>query len=211
MVHRSFLNENPNLGLGSNERLEYLGDSVVGLVVSDYLYNHFPDATEGGLTAMRASVVRAQTLGRVARELGLGDVLLLSRGEVEAGGRTRRRLLAQAYEAVVGALYVDQGSQVARDFVLHSLAPELERLESEPSYTDAKSALQVLTQADVGIRPTYVVVSETGPGHRPYFVVEARLENRILGVGEGNKKQDAEQAAARVALQNWPSTPKPSM
>jgi ribonuclease-3 len=191
--------------LGSNERLEYLGDAVIGLVVSEHLYQKFPDAPEGILTAMRAALVKAQTLGRVARTLGLGDLLYLSRGEAEAGGRTRRRLLAQAFEALVGAIYLDQGLPVTRAFALRLLEPEVERFEREQPLTDAKSYLQQLTQATTGARPVYHVVATSGPGHRPHFVVEVRLDERILGTGEGDKKQEAEQAAARHALQNWPS------
>lgn len=205
LVHRSYLNENPDFHVGSNERLEYLGDAVIGLIVSDYLYAKFPDAPEGVLTALRAALVRAQTLGRVARGLGLGDLLYLSRGEVEAGGRVRRRLLAQAFEALIGAVYLDQGMDVTRDLTLRLLQPEIERLEREQPLTDAKSYLQQLTQASTGTRPIYRVVSTTGPGHRPHFVVEVCLEDKILGTGEGDKKQEAEQAAARQALQNWPA------
>ena len=209
LVHRSYLNENPDFHLRSNERLEYLGDAVVGLVISQYLYDTFPGAPEGELTAMRAAVVRAQTLGRVARGLGLGDLLYLSRGEVEAGGRTRRRLLAQALEAVVGAVYLDQGLLTTRDFLLRFMKPEVEQLERDHPIADAKSYLQQLTQAAVGIRPVYDVISTTGPGHRPHFVVQVRLDDRVLGTGEGDQKQEAEQAAARQALQSWPPAPQP--
>lgn len=175
------------------------------MIVSDHLYQTFPDASEGVLTAMRAAVVKAQTLGRIARDLGIGELLYLSRGEVDAGGRTRRRLLAQAFEAIVGAIYRDQGMATAREFVLRLLTPEIERLQREQPLTDAKSYLQQLSQATVGIRPVYDVVSATGPGHRPHFVVNVRLESQVLGTGEGEKKQEAEQAAARQALRNWPS------
>lgn len=205
LVHRSYLNENPDFHLGSNERLEYLGDAVLGLVISHHLYEKFPDAPEGVLTAMRAAIVKAQTLGRVARAMGLGDLLYLSHGEIEAGARTRRRLLAQALEAVIGALYLDQGFEAARAFVLRALEPEIDHLEREQPPTDAKSYLQQLTQAAFGLRPVYEVVSTTGPGHRPHFVVNVRLGERVLGTGEGDKKQDAEQAAARQALEIWPS------
>src|SRR5579875_32064 len=213
LVHRSFLNEHPDFHLGSNERLEYLGDAVVGLIISHHLYESCPQAPEGVLTAMRAAIVRAQTLGRVARSLGIGDLLYLSHGEIEAGGRVRRRLLAQAYEAIVGAIYLDQGLEATRAFVLRTLAPEIERLEQEQPPTDAKSYLQQLTQGQLGIRPTYHLLSTSGPGHRPHFVVEVRVGDQVLGVGEGPRKQEAEQAAAREALARWPSVfggPPPS-
>jgi len=176
--------------------------------MSQYLYHRFPDAPEGELTAMRAALVRAQTLGRVARGIGLGDLLYLSRGEVEAGGRVRRRLLAQALEAVVGALYLDQGLSITRDFLVRFMKPEVDHLERDQPITDTKSYLQQLTQAAEGLRPTYDVVSATGPGHRPHFVVEVRLGDRVLGTGEGEQKQEAEQAAARQALQSWPIPPQ---
>jgi len=175
--------------------------------VSQFLYDKFPDASEGVLTTMRAVLVRAQTLGRIARGLGLGDLLYLSRGEIEAGGRTRRRLLAQAFEAVIGAIYLDQGLSVTRDLVLRLLAPDIERLERERQITDPKSYLQQLTQAALGARPVYEIVSTTGPGHAPHFVVRVLLDDRVLGTGEGDKKQEAEQIAARQALQNWQPPP----
>ncbi|HLH72996.1 MAG TPA: ribonuclease III [Chloroflexota bacterium] len=205
LVHRSYLNENPNFPLKSNERLEYLGDAVIGMIVSEYLYVTLPDASEGSLTTLRAALVRAQTLGRVARSLSLGQFLLMSRGEIEAGGRTRRKLLAQTFEAVVGAIYLDQGYTITRDFTIRQLKPDIDRIEQELPYTDAKSTLQVLTQRVAGIRPTYQVIRETGPGHQPHFVVEVRLGEQVLGTGSGNNKRDAEQAAARAALENWPS------
>lgn len=153
---------------------------------------------------MRAALVRAQTLGRVARGIGLGDLLFLSRGEIEAGGRVRRRLLAQAFEAVVGAVFLDQGLAATRDFLLRFLKPEVDQLERDHPITDAKSYLQELTQAAEGLRPSYVVTSATGPGHRPHFVVQVRLGDRVLGTGEGSQKQEAEQTAARQALKSWP-------
>ncbi len=185
-----------------------MGDAVVGLVISRYLYDRFPETPEGELTSMRAALVRAQTLGRIARDLGLGDLLYLSRGEEEAGGRVRRRLLAQTLEAVVGALYLDQGPSVAGDFLLRYMKPEVDRLERDHPITDAKTYLQELTQAEQGLRPVYDVLSTTGPGHRPHFVVAVKLGDRVLGTGEGSQKQEAEQAAARQALKNWPVAPR---
>ena len=175
--------------------------------MSQYLYDRLPDAPEGELTALRAALVRAHTLGRVARGIGLGDLLYLSRGEVEAGGRVRRRLLAQAFEAVIGALYLDQGLSTTRDFLIRFMKPEVDHLERDQPITDAKSYLQQLTQAAEGLRPVYAVISATGPGHRPHFIVQVRLGDRVLGTGEGDQKQEAEQAAARQALTNWPIVP----
>jgi ribonuclease-3 len=207
VVHRSYLHENPDFGFRSNERLEYLGDAVIELIVSDYLYHNYPEATEGELTAMRAALVRAPTLARIARGLGLGELLYLSRGEIEAGARTRNRQLAQALEAVVGAVYLDQGSEVARELTLRLLAPEIAKLAQEQFVTDAKSRLQELAQATTGAAPVYVVIAATGPGHRPHFVVEARLGDQVLGTGEGHRKRDAEQLAARDALARYSAAP----
>jgi ribonuclease-3 len=204
LVHRSYLNEVQKFSLGSNERLEYLGDAVVEWVVTEHLFHRLPKASEGDLTAMRAALVRAQTLGRLARQLGLGDLLYLSRGEIETRARTRPRLLGQAFEALVGAIYLDQGAEAARRFILEKLAPELDRLERDQSYVDAKSRLQEIAQAEFNITPTYQLISATGSGHEPYFVVEARLGSQVIGKGEGTNKREAEQIAARLALKNWP-------
>lgn len=203
LVHRSYLNEHARFPFGSNERLEYLGDAVVGLIVSDYLYRNYPDAPEGVLTAMRATLVRAQTLGKVALAIRLGDLLYVSKGEAAAGGRAAQRLLGQAYEALVGAIYLDQGYKVAQSFVLEGLAPDLAKVQSEYQYIDPKSRLQELTQARLGVTPTYELVETTGPGHRPHFVFEARVGEKVIGTGEGDTKQDAEEAAARVALDRF--------
>lgn len=182
---------------------------MVGLVIGDHLFHRYPEASEGDLTAMRASLVRLQTLARAARASGLGDLLFLSKGEEEAAGRQHRRPLGQAFEAVVGAIYLDQGLPVARDFILRLLRTELDRLTGGRFVRDAKSVLQETTQADVGVTPAYRVVSATGPGHQPHFVVEVVLGEQILATGEGDKKQEAEQAAARIALESWqPPVPK---
>lgn len=204
LVHRSFLNEVTSFPLGSNERLEYLGDAVLELLVSDYLYQRFPSATEGELTALRAAMVRAATLGRFAREVHLGELLYLSRGEVEAGARHRTRLLSQAFEAVIGALYLDQGLPVARDFVYRFIGPEADRLEARRDLLDAKSRLLEVVQSDIGITPEYRLLSMTGPGHRPFFSVEVRAGDRVIGTGKAHNKREAEQIAAAEALANWP-------
>jgi ribonuclease-3 len=205
-VHRSYLNENPDFPLGSNERLEYLGDAVVGLIVSSYLYRQYSSATEGDLTAMRAELVRFQTLGRLAEKLGLGDLLYLSKGEVDAGARTRPRILGQTFEAVVGAIHLDRGLAEADTFVTRQLAADFGGLARRESFRDAKSRLQESAQAATGAAPSYHVESAEGPGHRPRFVVSVRVANRVLATGEGDSKQDAEQQAAALALANWPAT-----
>lgn len=205
LVHRSYLNENPGFPLGSNERLEYLGDAVVELVVSNRLYQLYPSAPEGDLTAMRAQLVRIQTLGRLARDLGLGNLLYLSKGEDDAGARTRLRILGQTFEAVVGALYLDQGFLAADRFVIDRLADEVAGLSRRSSYRDAKSRLQEAAQAATGAAPSYVVDSAVGPGHRPRYVVVVRLGEQVLATGSGDSKREAEQHAAAMALDLWPS------
>jgi ribonuclease-3 len=204
LVHRSYLNENAGFASGSNERLEYLGDAIVGLVIAEHLYTTFPEASEGVLTAMRATIVRLQTLGRAARSIGLGDLLFRGRGEEAATGRKSRRPLGQAFEAVIGAIYLDKGMPATRDVILRLLRPDLDRLGTEQYLRDAKSLLQEATQAGEGAAPMYRVVSATGPGHQPHFVVEVVLGDRVLATGEGDKKKEAEQLAARSALANWP-------
>lgn len=210
LVHRSYLNEKSDFPLGSNERLEYLGDAVVELIVSDYLYARFPDATEGTLSTMRATLVRAQTLAQAARQLDLIKLLRLSRGGSRVTGRALRRLLAQAYEAVVGAIYLDQGLETTRDFVLRGLGPDLEQVETERLQMDPKSRLQELTQATEGLAPTYDLLDEREPGKGPRFAVQVRLGDQILGRGEGESKQDAEEAAARVGLHAYQSAHRSS-
>lgn len=207
LVHRSYLNEVTSFPLGSNERLEYLGDAVLELVASEFLFHRFPSATEGELTAMRAAIVRAPTLGKFAREVHLGDLLYLSRGESETGARTRPRLLSQAFEAVIGALYLDQGLSTARDFIFRFIGPEVDRLEAQHHLLDAKSRLQEVVQSDIGVTPEYHLVSMTGPGHRPLFSVEVRAGERVLGAGRAHNKREAEQLAAADALANWPKRP----
>jgi ribonuclease-3 len=203
LVHRSYLNENPSYQGGSNERLEFLGDAVIGLIVGDFLFEKYPTATEGDLTGMRATLVRLQTLARAARSVGLHEVLFFGRGEAEAAGQYQRRPLGQAFEAVIGAVYLDQGLPATRDLVLRLLEPELARLTGGQVIRDAKSQLQVTAQADTGMTPVYRVRSATGPGHQPHYVVEVVLGDDVLATGEADKKQEAEQSAARQALENW--------
>jgi ribonuclease-3 len=203
-VHRSFLNENPDFHLGSNERLEYLGDAVVNLVVANHLFRTYSTAAEGDLTAMRAELVRFQTLGRLAANLKLGDLLYLSKGEADDGARLRPRILAQTFEALIGAIYVDRGPDQAAAFVLNQLAADLTGLADRKSFRDAKSRLQESIQAATGTAPNYFVESAEGPGHRPRFVVTVRLGRDVLATGEGDSKQEAEQEAAALALETWP-------
>lgn len=203
LVHSSLLNE-PDAELDdqlteSNERLEFLGDAVLGLVVAEYLYRRFPDLPEGRLTVYRATLVRGETLARWARELGLGELLLIGRGEIRAGGISRR-ILAAAFEAIVGALYLDQGLEAASAFVTRYLERDIERVLSTDDLTNYKGLLQEHIQRYDTVLPTYVVVSQEGPDHERNFVIEARHRGQVIGTGSGRSKRTAEQEAARDAL-----------
>lgn len=200
LTHRSYLNENPGFGLGHNERLEYLGDAVLELIVSEYLYAHF-DNPEGDLTNWRASLVNAKMLGEIAKEVGLDGYLLLSRGEAkDAQSKARQTILANAFEAVVGALYLDRGFEAAREFVHRWVSPKLPHIISNHLYIDPKSKLQERAQEKTGHTPNYKVLDEWGPDHDKHFRVGVYLGKRKVAEGEGPSKQEAQVAAAEAAL-----------
>ncbi len=179
---------------------------MLGFVVAGYLYNAFPEMPEGELTDLRAALVKGGTLARVAEAIGLGRFMLLGRGEEASGGRTRIRLLSSTLEAVLGAIYLDQGLEAVREFILRWLGPELQRIRREEQTKDPKSRLQEITQAETGQAPAYHTVASEGPDHARVFVVEVRLGQNVLGRGQGASKQEAEQAAARNALATWPGS-----
>ncbi len=201
LVHRSYLNENPDFELGSNERLEFLGDALLGLVVAERLYRQFPRREEGELTQLRSVLVCRETLARSAAAMGLGEHLYLGKGEESSGGRERESNLARAFEAVIGAIFVDRGFVVAKTSVLRWLDEELVRLVAGESSIDHKSALQQLTQSKLQLAPVYRTVSEGGPDHRRQFEVEVLVGSKVVGRGEGRSKQVAEKEAARMALE----------
>ncbi|HWQ28966.1 MAG TPA: ribonuclease III [Dehalococcoidia bacterium] len=201
LVHTSYVNENPGLDLGSNERLEFLGDAVLGLVIGKLLYQDFPDVDEGRLTELRAHLVRRDTLARAAARLRLGEYLRLGRGEEAAGGRDRPTNLAHAFEALVGAVYLDQGLDTVERFVHEALGPELATVRERRVPADPKSQLQEYVQSHWQITPTYRTVRIEGPDHARRFTVEVSVGGEVLGAGEGRSKQQAEKAAARVALE----------
>lgn len=201
LVHDSYLNENPGFPLASNERLEFLGDAVLGLIISERLYRLFPDLPEGKLTAYRSHLVRQETLFHLAQSLHLGEYLLLGHGEATSGGRQRPSNLARAMEAVIGAVALDGGLRAAKRLVLRLLAPELAALKAGKDTTDYKSRLQELLQAQAAERPTYHTVSAQGAAHERWFTVEVRQGDRVLGRGEGPSKRGAEAEAARAALE----------
>lgn len=200
LTHPSYANEHPADPAPTNERLEFLGDAALSLVVAETLYERFPGVQEGRLTEWRSHVVQGATLSRVASErVDLGPALRLGRGEELTGGRERDGNLERAYEAIIGALYLDQGLEAARDFVTRTLGEEFDRLADEAAVLNAKGALQELTQDGRG-RPEYVVIAQAGPDHSRRFEVEVRVGGEAVGRGTGNSRQEAEKQAALQAL-----------
>ena len=197
LAHRSWCGEQEG-GAPSNERLEFLGDAVLGLIVAGHTYERFPDFAEGKLAKVRSAVVNARVLAEVARRLGVGDVLLLGRGEQGSGGRTKASILADAFEAILGAVYLDAGWQASRELVLRELGEAIERAGEEPDDFDHKSRLQEKAVRDGEGTPRYVVVG-SGPDHDRTYVAEVLLGGTVRGTGEGRSKKDAEQAAALAA------------
>ncbi len=199
-VHRSYPNENPEAGLRDNERLEYLGDAFVGLVIANHLYTRSPNINEGHLTEQRAALVRRETLARLAASLGLGDYLLMGSGEEATGGRERPSILASALEAILGAVFRDRGYAVARGFALRLFKDELRRLERDGVPKDPKNLLQETVQAQGKTPPAYRTVGQEGLDHARLFEVEVLIEGAVLGRGRGLRKVDAQRAAAQEAL-----------
>lgn len=202
LVHRSYLNENEGFSLPSNERLEFLGDALLGFVIAEQLYSEFPGFPEGDLTKLRSALVRTETLARVARSLNLGHYLYLGKGEDESGGRNRQRNLACTLEAVIGAVVTDQGFEVAREFVLRIFRSEFARIAEGKLEKDPKSKLQELTQAQQQLTPVYQTIDSAGPDHERVFTVGVFAGEKLLGRGSGKSKRAAEQEAARIALEN---------
>jgi ribonuclease-3 len=203
LVHTSYLNENPGIGVGSNERLEFLGDAALGVVVAQQLYKDYPDVDEGRLTELRAWLVRRDTLARAAAQLGLGEALQLGRGEDAAGGRKRPTNLARAYEALVGAVFLDAGFARARAFVKATLKDEFTALRQKGMPYDPKSRLQEVMQSRWQSTPSYRLVKTEGPDHARRFTVQVVANGKSLGQGEGRSKQMAEKEAAQRALEQF--------
>ena len=203
LVHSSYINENPSLTPTSNERLEFLGDAALGLIVAEKLYRDFPDCDEGEMTRLRAALIRGDTLARMARAIRLGNYLYLGKGEEASGGRNKPANLAGALEAVIGAIFLDQGSAITRDFILRLLNTELQKVVSQGAGVDYKSQLQELIQAREQQTPVYRVVETIGPDHDKRFTVEVRVGDTVLGKGSGKGKKAAETEAARSALEQF--------
>ncbi len=201
-VHRSYLNENPDFGLGANERLEFLGDALLGFVIAENLYREFAVLSEGEMTKLRAALVRQDSLARLASSLKLGDYLYLGQGEEKGGGRKRPRNLACVLEAVIGAIFIDQGFATTRDFILRLFTQSFQRVTEEEA-ADYKSRLQELVQAKRQERPVYRLMKTEGPDHDRRFWVEVVIGGDVLGRGCGKSKQLAEKEAAKQALERW--------
>jgi len=199
LTHRSYLNENTKWHLDHNERLEFLGDAVLELIVTEYLYNNYPNP-EGELTNWRAALVNANILSQITSEFDLNDFILLSRGEARDTGRARQYILANAIEAVIGAIYLDQGYEPSKKFITRFVLKELSTIIEKKLYRDHKSLFQEYAQEHVGITPTYEVLEEWGPDHARNFKIGVFLDKEMAGSGQGPSKQEAQQEAAKDAL-----------
>lgn len=200
LTHRSYLNENRTTSGHHNERLEFLGDAVLELAVTHFLFVRFPNKPEGDLTAYRAALVNTYSLAETAEGLGVNDMLLLSKGEKKDTGRARQIILANAFEAILGAIYLDQGFAAAEAFVSRTLYPKIDTVLKNRTWQDAKSQFQEVAQEKKSVTPTYKTVSESGPDHDKQFTVAVFLADQEVARGEGKSKQEAEQAAAQAAL-----------
>lgn len=200
LTHRSYLNEKSGPVTGHNERLEFLGDAVLELIVTEELYRRFPDKPEGELTSYRAALVNAKMLSDVSMDLGLNEFLLLSRGEAKDTGRARQYILANTFESVTGALYLDQGYEAAKRFIHAVLIERIKDVLEQKLYKDPKSLFQEEAQERVGVTPSYEVMSEWGPDHDKHFVIGAYLKSELVAEGEGSSKQEGQENAARNGL-----------
>jgi len=200
MVHRSYLNENRDFELDHNERMEFLGDAVLELIVTEYLYNNFSNP-EGELTNYRAALVNGKMLAKISKGIGLDDYLLMSRGEAKDLGKARQYLLANALEAVIGAIYLDQGYKKSEKFIAKFVLSEMDNVLSEKLYQDPKSKFQEEAQEKASVTPVYKVIKEWGPDHDRRFVIGIYLENEKIAEGEGSSKQAAQRSAAKKGLE----------
>ncbi|MBZ0320685.1 MAG: ribonuclease III [Anaerolineae bacterium] len=203
LTHRSYLNENPEYALGHNERLEFLGDSVIGFIAGHFLFSRFPSFSEGYMTRLRAGLVRTETLAEFGKILELGEMLKMAKGEVDSGGRARRSLICDTFEAVVGAMYLDSGDmglETIRNFLIPLFEPVLDEMLRNKTDTDAKTLFQEWSQSELHLTPVYRTIAGIGPEHDRSYVIEVMLNDVPLGWGNGRSKQAAEQDAARQAM-----------
>src|ERR1035437_754848 len=199
-IHRSYINENTGSKICHNERLEFLGDAVLELIVTDYLYNKYPDRDEGDLTAYRSSLVNAIIIGEVAMSLGMNEYLLLSKGEAKDIGKARGYILANTYEAYVGSVYLDRGYNVVQDFIAKTLFNKIDTIVAKKLWRDAKSLVQEKSQEYLSVTPAYKVLNEIGLDHDKHFTIGIFFGSDLIAEGKGKSKQEAEQDAARTAL-----------
>ena len=201
LTHRSYLNEHQGAKIENNERLEYLGDAVLELIISDYIFRKYTDKAEGELTSIRSAVVRTESLAEQSRELGIGENLRMSKGEKDSGGKDKDYLLANAYEAVLGAIYMDRGMEECVNFVNRTLVPKIDHIVENHLFVDPKTQAQEIIQARYKTTPTYVIVKEEGPDHDKKFTVALRINNKEKAQGQGTSKQKAEESAALAAIE----------
>lgn len=199
-THRSYLNEHRDIEMGHNERLEFLGDAVIELIVTEYLYAKYPDKTEGELTSYRSALVKADTLSEAAAKIGMNDFLLLSKGEARDLGRARQIILANTIEALIGAIFLDQGYDVAKYFISRNIFFLIDKIIEDQMWLDAKSKFQERAQDKEGETPLYKTIKEEGPDHDKKFTVGVFIHNEKIAEGEGKSKQEAEQEAAKKAI-----------
>jgi len=200
LIHRSYLNEAKEKGLRSNERLEFLGDAVLSFIISEWLFKQFPEYPEGNLTNIRSNLVKTETLAKIAKRLDLGKFLFLSKGEKEEGGENNPVLLANVFEAILGAIFLDRGVEVVKNFIKKHFKNLLKTLIAKGEFKDFKSLLQEKAQAETKITPFYRVIKEIGPDHAKTFTVGVYLGEKLLAQGIGKSKQAAEEKAAKKAL-----------
>jgi ribonuclease-3 len=199
LTHRSYLNENRDIEK-NNERLEFLGDAVLELIISKHLYEKYPNHPEGDLTSFRSAVVRTESLAEASRELNYGKYLRLAKGEEETGGRDKDYILANTFEAVLGAIFIDQGLQPCKDLIYRILIPKIDNIVKNRLDIDSKTKIQEMAQAKFKLTPTYEVVEENGPDHDKEFIVAVKIGDKIIGRGKGSSKQKAEEASASEGL-----------
>jgi ribonuclease-3 len=200
-THRSYINENAHTGLRHNERLEFLGDAVLELAVTDHLFFKYPDKPEGELTAFRSAIVNTTSISEAADLLDANSFLLLSKGESKDTGKARKYILANTFEAIIGAIYLDQGYEAARDFIAEQLFEKLEDIIKKNLWRDSKSWVQEKTQEVEGVTPTYEVIAQQGPDHDKHFTIGIYFGEQLIAKGEGKSKQEGEQNAAHAALE----------
>lgn len=197
LTHRSYLNEHRDASLQNNERIEFLGDAVLELVISSYLFRTYKDKPEGDLTNIRAAVVRTESLAEESRKLGLGEFLRMSKGEEESGGKDKDYLLANTFEAVLGAIYEDQGFEVCKEYLSRTILKKVANIVDNNLYIDPKTQAQEIIQAEFKVTPVYEVVKEEGPDHDKKFTVALKIKSKAVATGIGSSKQKAEEEAAQ--------------